>query len=36
MPTLNVNGSMREFEAESETPLLWVIWTGAATSRKPA
>ena len=25
MPSLNVNGSMREFEAESDTPLLWVL-----------
>ena len=25
MTTLNVNGSMREFEAESDTPLLWVL-----------
>ena len=25
MSTLNVNGSNREFQAEAETPLLWVI-----------
>ena len=25
MPTLNVNGSMRTFEAEDDTPLLWVL-----------
>ncbi len=25
MATLNVNGSMREFEAEDDTPLLWVL-----------
>lgn len=25
MATLNVNGSMREFEADDETPLLWVL-----------
>jgi len=25
MPTLNVNGSMRQFEAEADTPLLWVL-----------
>lgn len=25
MATLNVNGTMREFQAESDTPLLWVI-----------
>jgi isoquinoline 1-oxidoreductase alpha subunit len=25
MPRLNVNGSVREFEAEPDTPLLWVL-----------
>lgn len=25
MPTLNVNGAQRTFEAEDDTPLLWVI-----------
>ena len=25
MPRLNVNGSVREFDAEPETPLLWVL-----------
>ena len=25
MPTLNVNGSAREFQAEADTPLLWVL-----------
>ena len=25
MATLNVNGTMREFEAEPDTPLLWVL-----------
>ncbi len=25
MPKLNVNGSVREFEAEGDTPLLWVL-----------
>jgi len=25
MPTLNVNGSVREFDAEPDTPLLWVL-----------
>ena len=25
MPQLNVNGSTREFEAEPDTPLLWVL-----------
>jgi isoquinoline 1-oxidoreductase alpha subunit len=25
MPTLNVNGTVREFEAEPDTPLLWVL-----------
>jgi isoquinoline 1-oxidoreductase alpha subunit len=25
MPTLNVNGAQRSFEAEDDTPLLWVI-----------
>ena len=25
MPTLNVNGTSREFDAEPETPLLWVL-----------
>jgi isoquinoline 1-oxidoreductase alpha subunit len=25
MTTLNVNGTMREFQAEDDTPLLWVI-----------
>jgi isoquinoline 1-oxidoreductase alpha subunit len=25
MATLNVNGSVREFDAEPETPLLWVL-----------
>ena len=25
MPTLNVNGVAREFQAESDTPLLWVL-----------
>ena len=25
MATLNVNGNMREFEAEDDTPLLWVL-----------
>jgi isoquinoline 1-oxidoreductase alpha subunit len=25
MPTLHVNGSMRSFEAEDDTPLLWVL-----------
>ena len=25
MPTLNVNGKVREFEAEPDTPLLWVL-----------
>ena len=25
MTTLNVNGTLREFSAEAETPLLWVI-----------
>ena len=25
MPQLNVNGSVREFEAEPDTPLLWVL-----------
>ena len=25
MPTLNVNGSVRTFEAEPDTPLLWVL-----------
>lgn len=25
MPQLNVNGSVREFEAEADTPLLWVL-----------
>ena len=25
MATLNVNGTVREFEAESDTPLLWVL-----------
>ncbi len=25
MATLNVNGTVREFEAEGETPLLWVL-----------
>jgi isoquinoline 1-oxidoreductase subunit alpha len=25
MPQLNVNGSTREFEAEADTPLLWVL-----------
>jgi len=25
MATLNVNGRMREFDAEGETPLLWVL-----------
>ena len=25
MPSLNVNGTVREFEAEPDTPLLWVL-----------
>jgi len=25
MPTLNVNGTAREFQAEADTPLLWVL-----------
>ena len=25
MPTLNVNGASREFDAEPDTPLLWVL-----------
>ena len=25
MPTLNVNGAAREFQAEADTPLLWVL-----------
>jgi isoquinoline 1-oxidoreductase alpha subunit len=25
MPTLNVNGTQREFQAEGDTPLLWVL-----------
>ena len=25
MPQLNVNGSVREYEAEADTPLLWVL-----------
>ena len=25
MPSLNVNGAVRDFEAEAETPLLWVL-----------
>ena len=25
MPTLNVNGTPREFQAEGDTPLLWVL-----------
>ena len=25
MPTLNVNGSARDFDAEPDTPLLWVL-----------
>ena len=25
MPRLNVNGTMRDFEAEPDTPLLWVL-----------
>lgn len=25
MPKLNVNGTIREFEAEEDTPLLWVL-----------
>ncbi|MDB5727454.1 MAG: (2Fe-2S)-binding protein [Noviherbaspirillum sp.] len=25
MPKLNINGSSREFEAEEDTPLLWVL-----------
>jgi isoquinoline 1-oxidoreductase alpha subunit len=25
MPSLNVNGKVREFEAEADTPLLWVL-----------
>jgi isoquinoline 1-oxidoreductase alpha subunit len=25
MPTLNVNGKVREYEAEPDTPLLWVL-----------
>jgi isoquinoline 1-oxidoreductase alpha subunit len=25
MPTLNVNGKSREYDAEAETPLLWVL-----------
>ena len=25
MPTLNVNGQDREFDAESDTPLLWIL-----------
>ena len=25
MPTLNVNGENREYQAEADTPLLWVL-----------
>ena len=25
MATLNVNGSNRDFQAEADTPLLWVL-----------
>ena len=25
MPELNVNGRVREFQAEEDTPLLWVL-----------
>ena len=37
MPTLNVNGKAREFDAEPDTPLLWVLreQLGSDASRVP-